>query len=51
MATQDGVSSKNFQGYANDFVARSKCQFRPMVGLDGVLKIAARVDALTYEGF
>jgi hypothetical protein len=51
LGTHHGVSPEHLQGYLNEFVFRFNRRFWPMVGFDNVLKIAARVDSLTYRDF
>ena len=51
LGTHHGVSSAHLQGYLNEFVFRFNRRFWPMVGFDSVLKIAARVESLTYRDF
>ena len=51
LGTYHGVSPAHLQGYLNEFVFRFNRRFWPMVGFDRVLKIAARVDSLTYGDF
>jgi transposase-like protein len=51
LGTHHGVSPAHLQGYLNKFVFRFNRRFWPMVGFDSVLKIAARVDSLTYGDF
>jgi hypothetical protein len=51
MGTYHGVSPTHLQGYLNEFVFRFNRRFWPMVAFDSVLKIAARVKALTYRDF
>ena len=51
LGTHHGVSSAHLQGYLNEFVFRFNRRFWPMVGFDSVLKIAARVESLTYKDF
>jgi hypothetical protein len=49
LGTHHGVSPAHLQGYLNEFVFRFNRRFWPMVGFDSVLKIAARVESLTYS--
>ena len=51
LGTYHGVSPAHLQGYLNEFVFRFNRRFWPMVGFDSLLKIAARVDSLTYRDF
>ncbi len=51
LGTHHGNSSAHLQGYLNEFVFRFNRRFGPMVGFDSVLKIAARVESLTYRNF
>ena len=51
LGTHHGVSPTHLQGYLNEFVFRFNRRFWPMVAFDSVLKIAARVEALTYRDF
>jgi hypothetical protein len=51
LGTHHGVSPTHLQGYLNEFVFRFNRRFWPMVAFDSVLKIAARVESLTYRGF
>ncbi len=51
LGTYHGVSSTHLQGYLNEFVFRFNRRFWPMVAFDSVLKIAARVESLTYSDF
>lgn len=51
LGTHHGVSPTHLQGYLNEFVFRFNRRFWPMVAFDSVLKIAARVGALTYKDF
>jgi transposase-like protein len=46
-----GVSPTHLQGYLNEFVFRFNRRFWPMVAFDSVLKIATRVESLTYRAF
>jgi hypothetical protein len=49
LGTHHGVSPAHLQSYLNEFVFRFNRRFWPMVGFDSVLKIAARVESLTYR--
>ncbi len=51
LGTHHGVSPAHLQGYRNEFVFRFNRRFWPMVGFDSVLKIATRVESLTYKDF
>jgi len=51
LGTHHGVSPKHLQGYLNEFVFRFNRRFWPMVAFDSVLKIAARVESLSYKDF
>jgi hypothetical protein len=51
LGTYHGVSPAHLQGYLNEFVFRFNRRFWPMVSFDSVLKIAARVESLTYRDF
>jgi len=51
LGTHHGVSPTHLQGYLNEFVFRFNRRFWPMVGFDSVLKIATRVESLTYRAF
>jgi transposase-like protein len=51
LGTHHGVSPKHLQGYLNEFVFRFNRRFWPMVAFDSVLKIAARVESLSYKNF
>jgi hypothetical protein len=51
LETHYGISPTHLQSYLNEFVFRFNRPFWPMVALDSVLKIAARVEALTYRVF
>jgi len=51
LGTHHGVSPTHLQGYLNEFVFRFNGRFWPMVAFDSVLKIATRVESLTYRAF
>jgi transposase-like protein len=51
LGTHHGVSPTHLQGYLNEFVFRFNRRFWPMVAFDSVLKIATRVESLTYRAF
>lgn len=51
LGTHHGVSPTHLQGYLNEFVFRFNRRFWPMVAFDSVLKIAARVESLSYRDF
>jgi len=51
LGTHHGVSPTHLQVYLNEFVFRFNRRFWPMVGFDSVLKIAARVESLSYRAF
>ena len=51
LGTHHGVSPAHLQGYLNEFGFRFNRRFWSMVGFDSVLKIAARVESLTYRNF
>ena len=51
LGTHHGVSPTHLQSYLNEFVFRFNRRFWPMVAFDSVLKIAARVESLTYRDF
>ncbi len=51
LGTHHGVNPAHLQGYVNEFVFRLNRRFRPMVGFNSVLKIAARLESPTYMDF
>ncbi len=51
LGTYHGVSPTHLQAYLNEFVFRFNRRFWPMVAFDSVLKIATRVESLTYRAF
>lgn len=51
LGTHHGVGPTHLQGYLNEFVFRFNRRFWPMVAFDSVLKIATKVESLTYKDF
>ncbi len=51
LGTHHGVDPTHLQGYLNEFVFRFNRRFWPMVAFDSVLKIATKVESLTYKDF